>query len=235
MVARKVAENDPRVNLRGQMGLYVKHGWRLPRHTVLGPYIGTILEEGNLGIMNLPERLARERYTYTFQQLAPQKKAEVQENSSVLDDEVDSAAGDVLPEVLTLIADGMMDCNLLRTINDFREDPIMQPHGSTRDRKKNCMFVEVHHHGWPYAFVVLTQDLDGGDEVLIDYGRGYWEGHEQRDKRLSFCNSVHGQIETIRTSIDAGLREPITDRVQKQRNSLKKRRRILQGDYVPVP
>jgi len=233
VVARKVADNDPRGSLRGQMGLYVKHGWRLPRHTVLGPYIGTILEEGNLGIMNLPERLERERYTYTFGQLAPRvEKAAARTSGSKSDDEAGPDAADVLPEVLTLISDGMMEGNLLRTINDFRDDPIRQPHGSTRDRTKNCMFVEVHHHGWPYVFVVLTKELVGGDEVLIDYGQAYWEGHEQRDKRLTFCESVKSQIEKIQVSIDAGLREPISEKVQRQRYPHKKKRRILQGDLL---
>lgn len=160
------------------------------------------------------------------------EKAAARTSGSKSDDEAGPDAADVLPEVLTLISDGMMEGNLLRTINDFRDDPIRQPHGSTRDRTKNCMFVEVHHHGWPYVFVVLTKELVGGDEVLIDYGQAYWEGHEQRDKRLTFCESVKSQIEKIQVSIDAGLREPISEKVQRQRYPHKKKRRILQGDLL---
>lgn len=135
-----------------------------------------------------------------------------------------------VPSTLHLIADGMMEHNLLRTINDFRADPIKQPHGSTRDRKKNCMFVEVHHKGWPYAFIVLTRDLKGGEEVLIDYGESYWEGHAQRDKGKEFCDTVQSEIETIRTSIDTGLEKELNAAISEQRHSRKKRRRTFHGE-----
>lgn len=38
----KIADNDPRVALRGQLGLFVKNGHRIAKGTILGPYVSTV-------------------------------------------------------------------------------------------------------------------------------------------------------------------------------------------------
>ena len=39
----------------------------------------------------------------------------------------------------------------------------------------NCFFVEVTRNGWPHVFVVTSDHIDAGNELLIDYGKLYWQ------------------------------------------------------------
>eukprot|EP00051_Salpingoeca_urceolata_P023123 m.388068 g.388068 ORF g.388068 m.388068 type:complete len:105 (-) comp20067_c0_seq12:34-348(-) len=71
----------------------------------------------------------------------------------------------------SLVGDAHSGGNLLRHINDFRHDPVNNPHGSTLDGEENVMFCEVTHKGWPYVFVVTTTHVTGGQEVGLVGGR----------------------------------------------------------------
>eukprot|EP00039_Didymoeca_costata_P010633 m.143703 g.143703 ORF g.143703 m.143703 type:complete len:142 (+) comp14904_c0_seq9:403-828(+) len=74
---RIIRQDDPRVSLRGQNALYVKHGHFLPRGTVIGPYISIVWDEGEHDT-DLPEKLERERFNYSFEPIlrGQDKKAE---------------------------------------------------------------------------------------------------------------------------------------------------------------
>eukprot|EP00047_Mylnosiga_fluctuans_P024024 m.151184 g.151184 ORF g.151184 m.151184 type:complete len:123 (+) comp9755_c0_seq5:859-1227(+) len=39
---RVIEPTDPRVALRGQLGLFVQDGWMIPAYTVLGPYTSLV-------------------------------------------------------------------------------------------------------------------------------------------------------------------------------------------------
>lgn len=38
----------------------------------------------------------------------------------------------------------------------------------------NVSFVQVLYRGWPYVFVATTRHLAEGEELLIEYGEGFW-------------------------------------------------------------
>ena len=39
-------------------------------------------------------------------------------------------------------------------------------------------FVEVLVNGWPHVFLLTTEEVQGGQEFLGDYGDTYWEKME---------------------------------------------------------
>lgn len=196
----RIPGNDPRIGLRGQMGLFVKQGYCLPAHTVLGPYCGIGVTESELQF-SLPKDLQHERYRYEF---AP-----------ILTECLPENASDKMKEMLTELVercvndggglegfrvDGLFPGNVLAAINDCRFDPASFPQGSTKDGTRNVMFVEVLYNGWPYVFMVTTADVVGGDELLVDYGVRYWEGHR-------FVMQTAELVKTVQTGL--------TDAVQK--------------------
>mmetsp|Transcript_30818 Transcript_30818/g.73226 ORF Transcript_30818/g.73226 Transcript_30818/m.73226 type:complete len:496 (-) Transcript_30818:102-1589(-) len=63
-----------------------------------------------------------------------------------------------------LMADLLSDGNALHFIND--------PIGS--DTPANCEFVEVLSRGWPLLFAVVVEPIEEGQELLLNYGEGYW-------------------------------------------------------------
>lgn len=85
---------------------------------------------------------------------------------------------------------------LLSYVNDGRYDPLVRelaadtdwasaplwhetvrealtrPH--PRDRAPNASFAEALVDGWPMMFLVATRDVAPAEEVLVDYGPGFW-------------------------------------------------------------
>jgi SET domain-containing protein len=37
------------------------------------------------------------------------------------------------------------------------------------------MYVEVLVNKWPRIFIITLNDIEAGEELLIDYGASYWE------------------------------------------------------------
>ena len=46
--------------------------------------------------------------------------------------------------------------------------------GGTPRHRSNIQFVEVLVHGWPMVFVLTTENVAPGQELLVEYGEGYW-------------------------------------------------------------
>ena len=56
---------------------------------------------------------------------------------------------------------------------DSAPDSTSYPCPHPQDSRSNVMFVEVHHRGWPYVFVVATTQIPEGSELLLSYGEDY--------------------------------------------------------------
>jgi hypothetical protein len=50
--------------------------------------------------------------------------------------------------------------------------------------------ISVLYLGWPYAFMVATQDIGPGQEPLYCYGRAYWEGQRRRTRTLQQLTQI---------------------------------------------
>ncbi|KXS19040.1 hypothetical protein M427DRAFT_67593 [Gonapodya prolifera JEL478] len=58
------------------------------------------------------------------------------------------------------------DCRVGDVWNEMR-DP-------SRDRSDNVLLCEIVVFGFPLSFVVASKKINDGDEILLDYGEGYW-------------------------------------------------------------
>lgn len=104
----------------------------------------------------------------------------------------------------TMVGDAYVCGNILRNISDCRADPIKHPLGSDGDKKNNCLFVEVLHHGWPYVFVVTTEAIAGGQEIMMDHTNAFWEEYVQGGMNVDFHQQVakrlKGSLHKIRSA-----------------------------------
>lgn len=46
---------------------------------------------------------------------------------------------------------------------------------SLTKHRENVMYVEVLVNKWPRIFIITLNDIEAGEELLIDYGASYWE------------------------------------------------------------
>ena len=70
--------------------------------------------------------------------------------------------------------DGRYGGRMSRLINDC----ILNAHdpGPRREiQSPNTSLCRVNYDGWPYGFVIVTEDVDANAELLLNYGGGYWE------------------------------------------------------------
>eukprot|EP00933_Yihiella_yeosuensis_P040576 TRINITY_DN34898_c0_g1_i1.p1 TRINITY_DN34898_c0_g1~~TRINITY_DN34898_c0_g1_i1.p1 ORF type:complete len:651 (-),score=144.73 TRINITY_DN34898_c0_g1_i1:78-2030(-) len=58
----------------------------------------------------------------------------------------------------------------------------------------NVRIVEVHVHGWPYAFMVATSEILTGEELRIDHGEEYWATQKQMLARLVTIGKITEEI-----------------------------------------
>lgn len=191
---RDIGPDDPRVFLRGQKGLFVRNGWTIPKHTVLGPYVCHVNFEKNYEKKSLTEFQETEVYAYQFTSIEewPNRKHLKDNDGRVLTDD--------------LIGDAFTYGNCLRLINDYRldvenyTDPVKPGHPT-----ENVAFVEVSHFGWPIVFVVTLCDVFGGHELLIDYGEIYWDSFCHIKKRHNFFEKIRGQVNDLDAFVKKSL------------------------------
>eukprot|EP00040_Diaphanoeca_grandis_P025062 m.138422 g.138422 ORF g.138422 m.138422 type:complete len:578 (-) comp29993_c0_seq3:339-2072(-) len=182
---RKIDDSDARVKLRGQNGLFAKHGVQMEEGTVIGPYVALaqFSDEQQRVVGSIADFLESERYSYEF----PAIDFSTLEEFSKMD----------VTDYPKLFGNGHAAGNIIRAANDFRFDPFGKRRGCTEDGRTNCAFVECYHKGWPYAFVVTTSTIKGGQELLLDYSETYWDA--------SVCNETLVQFRTECTNDDCGL------------------------------
>jgi len=94
-----------------------------------------------------------------------------------------------------LTVDALESGNQLMLINDYRSDPFA---GDESDTRVNTQFVEVLVNGWPHLFVATTEEVKPGEELLMDYGDSYWQGH-----RLLHDLGMDGSMQHYRDLGDA--------------------------------
>lgn len=83
------------------------------------------------------------------------------------------------------------DPNPLSRCNDFRTN-IVDPEGP-QGRVANVNFVEIWQYGLPYAVFFTLCDTKKGEELLWDYGAGYWADAGMRKFRcLPLQEQVNG-------------------------------------------
>eukprot|EP01083_Nonionella_stella_P094201 264229_1 len=75
-------------------------------------------------------------------------------------------------------------------INDCRKD-IFADNLTTEDKANiNCAFVVVRVYGWPTVFVVTTKGIKKGDELLLDYGKEFWDSIKQNNRWNNIIQKV---------------------------------------------
>jgi len=160
----KIDQDDPRIGLRGQLGVFATQMIRKDR--IIGPYSGSLIDEESLDYGSVKEKRDRTAYQYTFQ----------------------TTGFDHLVIDCYRHEGGPHHGNETMFINDPRGLP-----RKSKQRRQlsgaNCMFVEILHRGWPFAFVVATQDIREGEELLVEYGSEYWTAMEEFDRCL---DKTHG-------------------------------------------
>ena len=62
---------------------------------------------------------------------------------------------------------------------------------------ENARFVVVEINGWPHAFVYTTRKIVKGQEVLLNYGKTYWDFHELTNQTLGNCHVVNGNASEL--------------------------------------
>ena len=69
----------------------------------------------------------------------------------------------------------------------------------------NCGFVEVCDRGWPFAFVVATQDILAGEELVQDRGPDYFPEYERCESDTNRRIEVTKQLTECYEDLHAGI------------------------------
>jgi len=69
-----------------------------------------------------------------------------------------------------------MQGNLLRYANDPHVNPFVNYAEGQRIAEPNFKFAHIVHEGWPYIVAYALQEISKNDEILVEYGRDYWDG-----------------------------------------------------------
>ena len=71
-------------------------------------------------------------------------------------------------------------------INDHRRNPFADAATAAALRQQqpttsnaNVRFVKCRSRGWPHLFIVSSQPLRAGEELLLDYGELYWKSRRE--------------------------------------------------------
>jgi len=92
-------------------------------------------------------------------------------------------------------------------MNDYRENVLDDPDDSDYEdhedskqlkqalaRKQNIKYYEVLVNDWPRVFAVALCDIQPGEELLGDYGEGFWSNFRLMIRRQSQLNEVKQRI-----------------------------------------
>ena len=70
--------------------------------------------------------------------------------------------------------DARVFCTAMAFVNDFRTDPL-ELGAASSSRSPNAAYEAVlDRHQWPRVIVVAIKDIHPGEQVLVDYGDGFW-------------------------------------------------------------
>ena len=187
---KKIAADDVRKRKRGCDGVFVRAGYNLPARTCLGPYVTQVsFDTEYQEALDPGEGNVREPYLHEFGTSSDWGEMFDETNNKRLND---------------MVGDAYICGNILRNISDCRADPIQHPLGHDGDKKNNCLFVEVLHYGWPYVFVVTTEAVAGGQEILMDHSNAFWEHYVEsmmhEDFHRQVARRLRGSVQKIKAA-----------------------------------
>ena len=170
-----VEASDSRVGLRGQKGVRVRPDTRrpIPANAILGPYRALQLTHDEWVSNGSPDGSVGYKYDHrrlpTSSQLAAGSRAlqcELLHETYA----AECTAWNVQPERPQLVSSAFGYGNFLCLANDSAGPG----DGGVPSRGSNVQFVEVLVHGWPMVFALTTENVAPGQELLVEYGEGYW-------------------------------------------------------------
>ena len=174
---RRIPDKDPRRALRGQWGLFAASK-SIPRLTIIGPYAGWLRHGKDITdewYSKSPKVRARaeaaSEYTLYIGQFRVRELSGV--DASGNDSQVQDGLGDMSIQASPSMGNETMYINDARGLMD-------------ESKRRNCTFVQIIHDGWPYVFVVATQDIAPNDELLLSYGDDFWDKKSSKRSRRGY-------------------------------------------------
>ena len=95
-------------------------------------------------------------------------------------------------------------------INDVRDSVLGDGNEPELLRTENCAFVEVLVNKWPRVYVITLEDIQPGEELLLDYGASYWEkvsltimterlqtAHEKNEELVADNTRLREQLQVV--------------------------------------
>ncbi|KAJ3176676.1 hypothetical protein HDU85_006847 [Gaertneriomyces sp. JEL0708] len=172
-----VSRDDPRVGLRG--GKKVIATQHIRRHQVIGIMEGDVMFEfEHVSVSTFAQRFEAEYKSVELQSYAD-KMFKVRADLAVkcqIPDFEGSSSDNYVKFKSPLILNARDTSGMYAwapEINDYRADPF-ESGTSIPDGEPNLLLQEVLLLNWPYLFIVADEDIAEGDELLLDYGKDYW-------------------------------------------------------------
>lgn len=187
----EVPSGDPRLDLVGEIGVRAVRS--IAAGTILGPVATYVCDDNEYNLRkfaavegakrSLPPRLEHSRNMYTE-----------------LDHDAFAADFQTVPaHEVGVVADAYGYGNLALAVNDPAVNPLSGenyegdggPIGEMTG-KTNVHLVELEVHGFPFMFHVAVENIEPGEELLTDYGSGFWDTvreHKQRMRALFEANA----------------------------------------------
>ena len=187
----EVPSGDPRLDLVGEIGVRAVRS--IAAGTILGPVATYVCDDNEYNLRkfaavagakrSLPPRLEHSRNMYTE-----------------LDHDAFAADFQTVPaHEVGIVADAYGYGNLALAVNDPAVNPLRAendegdggPIGEMTG-KTNVHLVELEVHDFPFMFHVAVENIEPGEELLTEYGSGFWDTvreHKQRMRALFEANA----------------------------------------------
>lgn len=197
----EIGSSDRRVGLRGHRGLIAAGD--IPAGTCLGPYRCLALLHSTMD--------------WYSRHLPPHWKSAVKGGSNptaIWKYLVDIYAVDISVEVgdiehrIAVSAFGYGNKTAL--VNDSHIDPLRNCTSPQCDQivgEQNADLIPVFICGFPFLFLFSVEDIKAGDELLYEYGHGYWEcikdmkkGLDEKDQQIVESFMLYEAMETYNRS-----------------------------------
>lgn len=159
VAVQRIQANDKRVALRGQRGVFATRA--IEAGTLLGMYCGALMTEKD--------------YTrYCHRRMNATKLAYIRLYCLSIDHgELVKSIDKKHKELIVLPVGGT---NMMHLLNDARTNPMVE------DKRKRHHMQGLNAHLCSfvinkrlYAGVITTQDVNKNEELLVDYGKSYWD------------------------------------------------------------
>jgi hypothetical protein len=194
-----IPESDPRTYLQGQLGVRVRSDAPvLAAGTIVGLYRGRMSFQGAYNryrlAQGLREELKFETYAASIEHWNPLYAAHTKQTRfpAMLNPSwVRGKASVPLMSSYGLIisAHGGYG-NLTCLVNDPHDDPLYCYGRKTHTDANTKMIEFTVADTWAFCAMVLSQDVQPGDEILYDYGEDYWSIVRDGSDRLAVADGI---------------------------------------------